>query len=137
MKTATMVGIVVMALILVFVTWLIAIYLLLSKEKKRLNIWKMKRNKALYHKIEMDKNGGAGNGGSGGGGGGNTTTEQHGFTTEDEDKYDAVTVTNVHRKYRIEEDAYEMSAKLLTNFKLRDDVKRESGFSIRSPQKYR
>lgn len=132
MKTATMVGVIVLALILVFVTWLIAIYLLLSKEKKKLSIWKMKRSKALYHKIEMDKNGGTG---------AVTESLQAGFTTDDEDKYDAVTVTNAHRKYRVAGEAYEMSAKLLTKRTTTTDGeangKKESGFSIRSPQKYR
>lgn len=141
MKTATMVGIIVLALILVFVTWLMAIYLLLSKEKKKLGLWKVKRTKALYHKIEMD---GKVANGPGGGGGSGTGTDQPGFTTEEDDKYDAV-----NRKYRAAEDeAYEMSAKLLTavNYKQHRDssdttaavtAKRESGFSIRSPQKYR
>lgn len=131
-----MVGVIVLALILVFLTWLVAIYLLLSKEKKKLSVWKMKRTKALYHKIEMDKNGGGNTAGNL-----TSTSEQHGFTTEDEDKYDAATVTNVHhRQYRVDDDAYEMSAKLLTNFKQRDTgdtLKKESRFSVRSPQTFR
>lgn len=149
------------ALILVFVTWLMAIYLLLSKEKKKLSLWKMKRNKALYHKIEMDKFGG-GNGGAGPDGDTNGSdgvandgrpqhNEQHGFTIEDDDKYDAISVKEIRRDYKREmddEEGYELRAKLIGNHRQRQQHKRssseasasgrkESGFSIKSPNRNR
>lgn len=146
------------ALILVFVTWLMAIYLLLSKEKKKLSLWKMKRTKALYHKIEMDKFNGGGSGGGGGGGGctsgeggggiggGQQHNEQHGFTTEDDDKYDAISVKEIRRDYRreLDEEGYELSAKLIGGYKHRrsasetgNNTRKESGFSIKSPNRHR
>lgn len=138
------------ALILVFVTWLMAIYLLLSKEKKKLSLWKMKRTKALYHKIEMDKFGAGGSGGggnapgNGGVGGQQQHNEQHGFTTEDDDKYDAISVKEIRRDYKreLDEEGYELSAKLIGNYKHKRSsseagARKESGFSIKSPNRHR
>lgn len=159
-KTATLIGIIVFALILVFVTWLMAIYLLLSKEKKKLNLWKMKRTSALYHKIEMDK---FNVGGDSGGGSVSTNNgrpkgndhhhhhnEQHGFTTEDDDKYDAISTKEIRRDYNKnsrrshgDDEGYELSVKLIGGYKHRRaasldvDSRKESGFSIKSPNRNR
>lgn len=116
-----------------------AIYLLVSKEKKRLPLWRMKRTKnVLYHKIEFDKH----NNGTNGPSNGCATLDVE--LTTDEEKYDAVPIKNL--RYRIGntgfDEGYEMSTKLIKNnhTKSYDEDKKnknESGFSIRSPKKYR
>lgn len=121
-----------------------AIYLLVSKDKKALPLWKMKRAKhVLYHKIEIDKH----NNGMNGDAAGATAVDghHHGFTT-DEDKYDDafyVKTASVRRRGTGETDfneAYELSTKLI-NRKPEVDMKnggrKENVFAFRSPKKYR
>lgn len=145
-KTITLICVIVLALILVCVTWLMAIYLLVSKDKKLLPLWKMKRAKhVLYHKIEIDKH----NNGTSGGSAALATAVDHGFTT-DEDKYDAFCVKHVRRRTTGDSDTgfnegYELSTKLInTNHRkpFTNDADMKSGrkenvFAFRSPKKYR
>lgn len=145
-KTITLICVIVLALILVCVTWLMAIYLLVSKDKKLLPLWKMKRAKhVLYHKIEIDKHN---NGMSGGGNG--TTATTVGFTT-DEDKYDDFCVKHVRRRTTGESDTgfnegYELSTKLINTSHRKPltnnegnmkNGRKENVFAFRSPKKYR
>lgn len=143
-KTITLICVIVLALILVCVTWLMAIYLLVSKDKKLLPLWKMKRAKhVLYHKIEIDKHNNGMNGAAAG-----ATAVDHGFTT-DEDKYDDAFV-HVRRRTTGDSDTgfnegYELSTKLINTSHRKpftNDVdvrngRKENVFAFRSPKKYR
>lgn len=144
-KTITLICVIVLALILVCVTWLMAIYLLVSKDKKLLPLWKMKRAKhVLYHKIEIDKHNNGMNGGAAAG----ATALDHGFTTDD-DRYDDAFV-HVRRRTTGDSDTgfnegYELSTKLINTshrkpFTNEVDMKngrKENVFAFRSPKKYR